>query len=122
MEIPQPIPPGLVKNNIYALLSLIGGSVATLCNCLTLVSVLVPGLPFLCATISGLFSVGAVVTGAVGLNQVRHSGQKGKKMAVAGLVLGIIGVLSACVIPFVGTAMWAAMGIGLGDSILVPIQ
>jgi hypothetical protein len=120
METHQPIPPGLVKNNIYAVLSLSGGIMSLAANCFTLVSVLVPGLPFLCATISGLFSLGAVLTGSVGLAQIKHGGQKGKNYAIAGLVLGILGVISACLIPFIGTAIWAALGIGIGDAIIVP--
>jgi len=122
METPQTVPPALVKNNIYAVLSLVGGIVAFISNCITLVSVLVPTLPFLCATISGLFSLGAVLTGIVGLIQVKNSGQKGKGFAIAGLVLGILNLITACVIPFVGTALWAALGIGIGDTILVPVE
>jgi hypothetical protein len=122
MEVPRPIPPALEKNNLYALLSPISGGVAGLGNCITLFSVIIPGLPFLCATISGMFSLGALVTGIVGLTQVRKGGQKGKGLAITGLVLGILGILVSCIIPFVGTALWAAMGWQVGDALLVPIE
>ncbi len=122
MESPQPIPSALEKNNIYALLSPINAALALLGSCVTLFSLLVPGLPFLCATISGLFSVGAVLTGGVGLMQIKHSGQKGRGLAITGIVLGILGILTACILPFIGTAVWAALGYTIGDTILVPIQ
>jgi len=120
METPQPLPPALVKNNIYALLSALGGGVAFLCNCITLLSIIVPGLPFLCATISGLFSLGALITGVVGLMQVKKTGQKGKGLALTGIVLGVVGVISACLLPFIGVAIWAALGWQVGDALLVP--
>lgn len=37
MESPKPIPPALVKNNIYAVLSPISGGLAFLGNCVNLV-------------------------------------------------------------------------------------
>jgi Domain of unknown function (DUF4190) len=122
METPQPIPPALIKNNIYALLSPISGGVAFLGNCITLASIVVPGLPFLCATISGLFSLGALVTGIVGLVQVKKTGQKGRGLAITGIVLGVLGVLTACLLPFIGTAIWAALGWQVGDALLVPVE
>jgi len=122
METPRPIPPALIKNNIYALLSPINGGLAILGGCITLVSTLIPTLPFLCGTISGLFSLGAVVTGIVGLVQVRHGGQKGRGLAITGIVLGILGVIASCLIPFIGAALWTALGWQLGNTILVPVE
>jgi hypothetical protein len=122
METPQPVPPLLIKNNIYAVLSPITGGLAFLSNCVTLVFTIIPGLPFLCATVSGLFSLGALVTGIVGLIQIKQNHEKGKRLAVIGLVLGILGLIAACLIPLIGTALWAALGWHVGDSLLVPVQ
>ncbi|MEW6093909.1 MAG: DUF4190 domain-containing protein [Chloroflexota bacterium] len=122
METPRLIPAALVRNNIYAVLSPISGGLAFLGNCLNLVLAIVPGLPFLCATVNGLFSLGALAAGIAGLVQVRRSGQKGKGLAITGLVLGILGLMAACLIPLLGTALWAVLGWRAGDAILVPIQ
>ncbi|MBI4731582.1 MAG: DUF4190 domain-containing protein [Chloroflexi bacterium] len=122
METPKPIPPALVKNDIYTVLSPISGGLAFLGNCVNLVFAIVPGLPFLCATINGLFSLGALATGIVGLVQIRHTGQKGKGLAVAGIVLGVLGLMAACIIPLLGTALLAALGWQVGDALLVPVE
>ena len=117
MENPNPIPRALLRQNIYALLALVGGLLAFLGNCLTTLSIIIPGLPFLCGTISGIFSLLALALGITGLVQVKKSREKGRGMALAGLLLGILGVISACIIPFVGTALWAAFGMNI-DNIL----
>lgn len=122
METPQPVPAVLTKNNIYAVLSPINGGLAFLSNCLSLVLVIVPGLPFLCATVSGLLSLGALVTGIVGLVQIKRNGEKGKGLAITGIVLGVLGLIASCLIPLLGTALWAALGWQVGDSLLVPVE
>ncbi len=122
METPRPIPPALVRNNIYAVLSPISGGLAFLGNCLNLVLAIIPGLPFLCTTVNGLFSLGALATGIVGLVQIKQSGQKGRGLSITGLVLGALGLMAACIIPLLGTALWALLGWRVGDTILVPIQ
>ena len=122
METPQPIDPALDKNNLYALLSPISGALAFLGNCISLVFAIIPGLPFLCATINGLFSLGALITGIVGLVQIKYTGQKGRGLGITGIVLGVLGLIGACLIPLIGTAVWAALGWGARDVLLVPIQ
>ena len=122
METPQPIDPALDKNNLYALLSPISGALAFLGNCISLVFAIIPGLPFLCATINGLFSLGALITGIVGLVQIKYTGQKGRGLGITGIVLGFLGLIGACLIPLIGTAVWAALGWGARDVLLVPIQ
>lgn len=122
METPQPIDPALDKNNLYALLSPISGALAFLGNCISLVFAVIPGLPFLCATINGLFSLGALITGIVGLVQIKYTGQKGRGLGITGIVLGVLGLIGACLIPLIGTAVWAALGWGARDVLLVPIQ
>jgi hypothetical protein len=122
MENSNPVPPALVKNNLYALLSPINGGLAFLGNCLNLVLAIIPGIPWVCGTINGMFSLGALVTGVVGLIQIRHGGQKGKGLAITGIVLGTLGLIAACIIPLIGTAVLAALGLEVGDALLVPIE
>lgn len=122
METPTPIPPAFIRNNIYALLAPISGGLAFLGNCLTFGSLIVPGLPFLCATISGVFSLISLALGIVGLVQVKQTRQKGRGLAIAGVVLGLLGAITACVLPFIGTALWALFGIQVGNVIGYPIK
>lgn len=119
-----PIIPPPVKNSIYAILSPINGVLAFLGNCLSLFSSIVPGLPVFCGVISGLFSLGALVTGFVGLLMIRNSNsaQKGKGLAITGIVLGALGLIAACLIPMLATSLWAALGLELGDLLLVPVE
>lgn len=120
----QPSVPPPAKNSIYAVLSPVNGALAFLGNCLSLFSSIVPGLPVVCGAISGLFSLGALVTGLVGLYMIKnsHGAQKGKQFAIAGIVLGVLGVIAACIIPMIATSLWAALGVQLGDLLLVPVE
>jgi Domain of unknown function (DUF4190) len=122
METPTPIPPALIRNNIYALLAPVSGAIALLGNCLTFGSIVVPGLPFLCATISGIFSLIALALGIVALLQLRKSDQKGRGLAITGVVLGVLGVITACVLPFIGTALWTLFGLNVGTALGVPLK
>jgi len=121
-EIPaSPVP---AKNNRYALLSPINGGLALLSNCLSLFSVVFPPLTYICAAVSGLFSLGALATGIVGLIQVNRpaSLEKGKSLAIIGIVLGVLGLIAACVIPILSTTVMGYLGLELGDQLLVPIE
>jgi len=112
------------KRNVYAFLSAIGGGLAFVGNCLSLVLMIVPGVSYICGVVNGLFSIAALTTGTVGLTQVNRSrgAETGKGFAVTGIVLGTLGVLASCLIPLLGTAILAALGFHLGDQILVPVE
>lgn len=43
-------------------------------------------------------AIGALVTGVISMNQCKQSGQEGEGMAIAGIVLGSIGILSMALI------------------------
>jgi hypothetical protein len=53
----------------------------------------------------GLASIAAVILGHVALRQIRERGEEGRGMAVAGLVLGYIGVF-----PWVMFLFWLVLG------------
>lgn len=57
------------------------------------IAALVSGLLWLC----GIGSIMAVIFGALGLNETRDGRQRGRGLAVAGLVLGVAGVLLTAV-------------------------
>jgi hypothetical protein len=110
------------KTNIYAILSPINGGLAFLSNCVSVLVIVIPTAPFVCGAASGLFSLGALATGTAGLIQIKREGnlQKGKGLAIAGIILGVLGLIGACLIPLVGTAILAALGLQIGNMILVP--
>ncbi len=112
------------KTNLYAILSPINGGLAFLSNCICLLVVVIPAVPFVCGAASGMFSLGALATGMVGLVQVKREGsmQKGKGLAIAGIVLGVLGLIGACLIPLFGTALLAALGLQIANTIIVPIE
>jgi MFS family permease len=119
-----PVPFQTSKTNIYAILSLIEGGLAFLSNCISLLMIVIPAVPFVCGVASGMCSLGALVTGMVGLVQVKREGnmQKGKGLAIAGIILGVLGLIGACLIPLLGTALLATFGLQIGNMLLVPAK
>jgi hypothetical protein len=119
-----PVSPAAAKTNIYALLSPINGGLAFLSNCISLFSAIFPPLTYICAAVSGLLGLGALLTGVVGMMQVNRQGslQKGKGLAVTGIVLGVLAILAACLIPLLSTVVMGYLGLELGDQLLVPIK
>ena len=63
------------------------GPVAPRTNTLSIIS-LVTG--FFC-------SIAAVITGHIALNQIKRTGEKGRGLAIAGLVLGYLGLISGII-------------------------
>ena len=61
-------------------------------NALSVVS-LVASVLWVC----GLGSVAGVVLGAVALNQIKRSGERGYGLAVAGIVVGVLGIVASLV-------------------------
>lgn len=108
-----PAPPG-PPNNSMALTSLISGIVAwvlwliILCANLFL-SVLTFGLSTICGFLVVIPWIISVVTGHVGISQIKRTGEGGRGMAIAGLIMGYLGLaLTLCTI---GLYILAALGL-----------
>ena len=56
--------------------------------------------------------------------QVNRQGslEKGKGLAITGIVLGVLELMAACLIPLISTAVMGYLGIELGDALLVPVE
>jgi hypothetical protein len=67
-------------------------------NVLSIVSLVTGILGLVTACCSGILAPAAVITGWIGLAQIKKTGEKGKGMAIAGLITGGINLLITCVI------------------------
>lgn len=87
----SPIVPN-TKTNVLSIISLVTGILGIIACCLNLfIGFLI--FPIIC---SGLLAPAGLVTGLISLNQIKKSDDKGRGMAVAGTVMGIVGTLLAC--------------------------
>jgi tetrahydromethanopterin S-methyltransferase subunit C len=93
----MPAPAPATKTKVLSIVSLIAGIVGLLGVCVAFF------LPVVGPICDGLLAIGAVVTGFIGMSQVGKTGEKGKGMAIAGLITGFLAVLAACLMG-VGTA------------------
>jgi hypothetical protein len=96
--------PPAQKTNILSIISLIVGIVSFLGIC---VSWLIPIAGPICL---GLLAIGAIVTGFIGMSQAKKNMEKGRGMAIAGLVLGILALLVACALGIVSAIFGANIG------------
>jgi len=59
----------------------------------------------LASALSLLGAPAAVITGHVALQQLKSSGEKGRWMAIVGLVLGYLGIASAILLTIIGAVL-----------------
>jgi hypothetical protein len=73
---------------------------------------------------TGLFlGIGAIITGHIALGQLKKSGDKGRGFAIAGLILGYLGVLAGIVVTILLISFIAALGVAssnLNNSLIHP--
>jgi uncharacterized membrane protein len=83
--------PTAEKTNALAIISMILGILGVVTSCPAVF------FPFLLLC-NGPFSLAALITGLISLNQIKKTGEteKGRGMAIAGTVLGVVVVLAAC--------------------------
>jgi hypothetical protein len=108
MEAPvTPVAPVPVsKTNILSIISLVGGILGLLGMCLGII----PVIGWFCSVPGGLFGLTAVILGVVGINKIKATGEKGKGMAIAGLVLGVLTLLGVCVYVIITIALGPVIG------------
>jgi hypothetical protein len=80
------------KTNILSIISLIAGILGLLLVCLGLI----PLVGWVFALFGGIFGIAALVLGFLGMNQVKKNAEKGRGLAIAGLVIGILLVVWGC--------------------------
>lgn len=94
-------------NNRMAVISLISGLVSWLISLVTgCLSLLTLGLASICLAPVGILApigwIVAVITGHMGLSEIKKTGEPGRGMAIAGLIMGYIGLafilLSICAV------------------------
>ena len=59
-----------------------------------------------------LLAIPAIICGAIALRQIAQRGERGRGMAIAGLVLGILGILFFFLVLVVGLAVTVRTGSG----------
>ncbi len=77
---------------------------------------LVPG--FALFVIGALLGLGAIVTGAIGLSQISREGTMGRGQALAGIILGAVGLIVDLMIgPILIIAVLMILGPTIGNTI-----
>ena len=106
--------PETKKINVLALVSIATGGLGVFALLGSLLLSLLGAIPgVICTAFGGLLALAALVTGILGLIQVNRPEnlERGKGLAIAGIVIGALALLAACLIPllgglFAGRMMW----------------
>ncbi len=77
------------KTNVLSIVSLVTGIIGFLSTCLGIFVV----VGQVCM---GLFGLAGIITGFIGLGQVKRNPEKGKGMAIAGIILGVLTMIGLC--------------------------
>ena len=120
MQAPPPPPPG-TKTNVLSIVSLVTGIVGFLSNCLGII----PLLGWFCFGLGGVVDIAALISGFIGISKTKATGEKGRGMAIAGIVLAALGLLGICVMVILTIAapsilnsignVFSGIGNGLGS-------
>jgi hypothetical protein len=100
---PVPLPPSLsrpLKVNVVSVISFASGIASLASGLLSIVSVITLVFMAMSPFFVGLGVLTALtgfITGIVGLGEVKKKGEKGKGMAITGLILSILFFVCACI-------------------------
>jgi hypothetical protein len=105
------------RNNLLALASGILGLASIAVSLLGLLASLLLPMAFLVfCGLSLLMNLVALVLGIIGLVQLKsHPEQKGKGLAITGIVFGALSLILLCLLPVLGTAILAILGPVVGN-------
>ena len=115
METPveQSLPPvkSTTKTNTLAIISLVTGIVGLLVSCTAIIPV-IGWFSLICVAPCGL---AALITGIIAAVKVKKSGEKGKGMAIIGIIFGVIALGLACVLPSLLPTILGFLGPTIGN-------
>jgi hypothetical protein len=105
------------KNNMLAMAAGILGLSSLAVSLLGfLASLLLPAAFLVFCGLTLLMNLVALALGIIGLVQLKsHPEQKGKGMAITGIVFGAVSLLLLCLLPVLGTALLALLGPTIGN-------
>ena len=112
---PAPPAPSPTKTNVLAIISLVAGILGLLAICASGLTAIIPVIGLVVAICNGILAIGALVMGFIGMNQNKTTGQKGRVMAIIGLVLGIVALLAACLIGIAPSILVGILGPSIGN-------
>jgi hypothetical protein len=118
-----PLPPlneqPVVKNNSLAIAAGWCGIGSVAVSLLSILIVAIAKAPALtiCCGVAWLAALVGLVLGIVALVQMKNNpGQKGKGMAITGIVIGGLALLMACIAPFLIVPVLALLGPVIGNT------
>jgi hypothetical protein len=94
-------PPPATKTNVLTIVSLVGGILGLLGMCISVFASLIPVFGSICLGLSGILAVIALITGFLGMGQANKNAEKGRGMAVTGIILSVIALLGVCLLGIV---------------------
>lgn len=105
------------KTNSLALISLIGGILGFLSSCLgSFITLFIfPVLAPFCLGGGGLLGIAGLVTGIIATNQLKTGAEKGRGMAVAGIILGALDLLISCLLILLVPVLLVMLGPWVGE-------
>jgi len=77
------------KTNVLSIVSLVTGIIGFLSICAA-------WIPVAGQVCMGLFGLASIITGFIGLGQAKRNMEKGKGMAIAGIILGVLALIGLC--------------------------
>ncbi|MBE3066692.1 MAG: DUF4190 domain-containing protein [Chloroflexi bacterium] len=105
-QLPSVFPPAPVKTNVLSIVSLVGGILGVLSLCASFI----PFVGLVCIGLGVLCAIVSLFTGFIGLGQIKINAEKGKGMAIAGIIMAGITLLGLVVMVIVNLVLGPIIG------------
>ena len=116
LQTPLPPPPVQAYNKLAIASGALGISSVVISLIGLLINLLVRGAVLACCGIAILATIVGLVLGIIALVQIKNNpGQKGKALAIIGVVFGGIGVVLLCLAPVLVTSVLLILGPVVGN-------